>query len=364
MPFDHGSVTLTIFELGSRLPEDYVAKFAAFAAGTLDSVTDELQVGWVSGRHLLENTIDASTVIQGDACLVTLRKAVRKIPASLLNSMLRREELIWQKAHEAQFVPGKVKRELRDEILEKNLQKFPPAVSGIPIAIDPDANLLYAATGSQSQTDELVGAFMRTLDVEPLPFTPQLILQRDFDTALADFPTLELKKGVESYPTIGRDFLTYLWFLNESGGRIPHPDFGDFEIALDGPLCFAGDDPACNGAAETVVKKGENPLRSAEAKAAFAVGKKLKKAKLMVVLEDKVWTCTFDADRFVFGSLRLPEGEKLDADSVTAERMANLYEFKCAIEAAFKQFAAMMLGNDAERGMENIRVWAMDREGV
>ena len=53
MPFDRGSITFTIFELPDAVPENIVDLFAARKAGTLDSVSDEPQIGWVTGHHLL-----------------------------------------------------------------------------------------------------------------------------------------------------------------------------------------------------------------------------------------------------------------------------------------------------------------------
>lgn len=364
MPFDRGAITMTIFELPAGLPTDYLERFAAKAAGTLDSVTEDIQAGWVSGRCLLETAIDASTSIAGDGCMVTLRKAVRRIPASLLAAMLKREEIIWRKANEKDYTPGAVRRELRAEIVEKNIQKFPPSISGTTLWIDPETGAIYVSAVSQSAIDEVIGAFVSTMEVEPLPFDPELLLQRNFGKACAEFPALELKKGVPAGSFIGRDFLTWLWYFHEAGGMFRSDEIGDVEISLDGPLSFAGDDPECNGSAETVVKKGENPLRSAEAKAAFEVGKKLRKAKLLIARDTQMWSCNFDADRFNFSSLRLPEGEKLESDLAMAERLENLDVFKRIMELAFNTFAKAMLGSDSAKEAAAVREWASRLEGV
>ncbi|MEA4863477.1 MAG: recombination-associated protein RdgC [Victivallaceae bacterium] len=364
MPFDRGAITMTIFELPAGLPEDYLARFSDKAAGTLDSVTEELQAGWVSGRCLLETTIDSTTSIAGDGCMVTLRKAVRRIPAGLLTAMLKREEIVWRKANEKDYTPGGVRRELRAEIIEKNIQKFPPSVSGTTMWIDPATGAIYVSAVSQNAIDEIIGAFVSTMEVEPLPFDHELLLRRNFDKSCAEFPAIELKKGVPAGSFIGRDFLTWLWFFHESGGVFHSDEIGDVEISLDGPLSFAGDDPECNGSAETVVKKGENPLRSAEAKAAFEVGKKLRKAKLLIARDTQMWSLNFDADRFNFSSLRLPEGEKLDFDSSMAERLENLDVFKRIVELAFNTFAKAMLGPDGAKEAAAVREWASHLEGV
>ncbi len=364
MSFDHGSFTVTIFELPEALPDNYLELFAAHRAGTLDSVTDEMQVGWVSGKHLLETRIEESTTVYGGGCFLTLRKAVRKIPTALLNAMCKREEDIWMRANEAEFVSKKVKREIKEDILENNLQKFPPAVSGIPLVIDLASNLVYLGTASTSQIDEVIGMFQQSCQVEPIQIAPPEILTREFNKTCTDLPGLELANVPFNEPNAGRDFLTFLWYYNEIGGMLEHPEYGSFQVALDGPLTFSGDNPECNGAAETTVKKGENPLRSAEAKAALQVGKKLKKCRLSIVHEEQVWSCTFDADRFAFGSLKLPEGEKLDADSVLQERLFSMRIFTAAIYELFKLYAGIMLGADKEKELAKMRNWMAEREGV
>ena len=364
MSFERGTFAVTIFELPDKLPDDYIERFAARKAGTLDSVTDELQVGWVSGRHLLENNITEETISAGIGCRVTLRKAVRKIPASLLNAMCSREELIWMRANESDFVPSRVKKELKEEILEKNLQKFPRAVSGIPAVIDMATDTLYICTGSTAQLDEFLMEFNETLHLDPVPFAPAGMTEELAGCSVGDIPSLELVKGALDEPNVNRDFLTALWYFNETGRTAKHPEFGEFEIAVDGPLVFANDEDGCNGAAEISVKNGENPLRSAEAKAALSVGKKLRKAKISLVRGDEVWSCVFDADKFNFSGMKLPEGEKLDQDSVFGERLLSCYIFKSGIAAFFRLYAEMMLGVNREKEVAAIQRWAAEHDGV
>ena len=92
MPFDRGSITFSMFDLAGDIPEDFAAMFASAKAGTLDSVTAEPQLGWVTGRHLLDTAIDEASAQIGGSYYLTLRQAQRKIPASLLNALCRREE--------------------------------------------------------------------------------------------------------------------------------------------------------------------------------------------------------------------------------------------------------------------------------
>ena len=160
-----------------------------------------------------------------------------------------------------------------------------------------------------------------------------------------------------------RDFLTWLWFFSEEkGGKIKVDGEGDFESMVEGPLTFAFPNSEAKGAAESSVKKGGCPQVSAEAKAALAVGKKLKKCKLTIVRGPEIWAGTFDADKFAFTGLNLPEGEEMERNSRFAERVDKLHTLAKVMEAYFKLFAESLTGDERPALEKGIRKWAQDRE--
>ena len=148
--------------------------------------------------------------------------------------------------------------------------------------------------------------------------------------------------------------------------------------ALANPLRGVGGKPAVHGIVEfpgcrqqtdasllDQVKKGDSPLRSSEAKAAVAVGKKLKKAKLSLTREKQVWSGTFDADQFAFGSFKLPEGDALtNEDEIFAERVQNLIVFREAMTLYFRKFAETMMGLEFPKFENEIREWAKNRDAI
>ena len=91
MPFDRGTFSLSILKLTGDLPSDALEKLDAMKAGKLDEVKDEQQVGWVSGRHLLERRIDEETAFLGGHIYLNLRTAQRKVPSALLNAEAKME---------------------------------------------------------------------------------------------------------------------------------------------------------------------------------------------------------------------------------------------------------------------------------
>ena len=112
MPFDRGSFTFAMFEIPGDLPEDFLELFASKKAGPLDAVTAEPQLGWVTGRHLLDTVIDEASAGIGGCYYLTLRQAVRKMPASLLNAICKREEQAYMRANNLEYVSSKVKKQI------------------------------------------------------------------------------------------------------------------------------------------------------------------------------------------------------------------------------------------------------------
>ena len=365
MPFDRGSITFSMFDISGDIPENFAEMFAASKAGTLDSVTAEPQLGWVTGQHLLDTNIDEGSAQCGGSYYLTLRQAVRKIPASLLNALCRREEQAFLAANPGRdYVSGKDKKRIKEDVIERHINKMPPALSGVSMVLEPHDKYLYLGTGSQSQIDLFIENFYRITKMEPLQLTPALILEREFQTTCAAFPALKLNDSpaVPADPQVGRDFLTWLLYYSESVGKLTFEN-NEFDIMLEAPLVLLDENEA-RGAGETTVKKGDSPLRGAEVKAALEVGKKLKKAKFTLTRDDNsVWCGTFDADNFVFGSFKLPEGEEMNPDEIFADRVRALATFRQVLVEYFKLYASAMLA-DRDAVERDMREWINNREAI
>lgn len=55
MPFENGPFTVALFSLSQDLPENYMDLLNASRAGDVDLVKDEPEIGWTSGRCLLDS---------------------------------------------------------------------------------------------------------------------------------------------------------------------------------------------------------------------------------------------------------------------------------------------------------------------
>ncbi|OGV37820.1 MAG: hypothetical protein A2X48_08135 [Lentisphaerae bacterium GWF2_49_21] len=362
MSFERGSFALTILRLPEKLPNDALELFESKAAGKLDNVKDEQSVGWVSGRHLLESSINEGTALCGGHFYLNLRTAQRKIPASLLNAECRKEELAYMQMNKLLFVPNKVRRQIKKDIEEKRIMSMPPMISGIPFVIDKTSGMLYLGTSSPKKMDTFLSFFQDTFKMEPVQVGIYDMMFRMFKQDVDALRPVRFSKNCKAESNPGRDFVTWLWFYSEEmGGKLKTKDFGEFEIMIEGPITFALSDEA-EGSGETVVRKG-NPLRSAEAKAALDVGKKIKKAKFTLARDKEIWSGSIDADLLTFSGLKLPEGEKLDdPGSVFAERVNLLHIFQNVVQEYFRLFASSVRGEKWSKDEADILKWSTEKK--
>lgn len=362
MPFDNGTVNATIFTFENELPNNLLECLHSRRAGSLDTVKDEVQTGWVSGRHLLDNRIEEDNAHRGEFYHIALRNASRKIPSAYLNALCKQEEDIYVKANNLEWAPRKVKKSIKEDIIEKHLMQMPPTLSGIPVVISPVEKLIFAGASSEAQIDLFIENFLKCTAIEPLQFTPGMLLagKNTNETAL---PKISFAENKEDEPCIGRDFLTWLWFFGETEGKIEDEQFGSFDVMIEGPLTFAYASDS-QGAGETVLKKGDFPQRSAEAKAALLSGKKLKKAKVSITRNQEVWSGNFDADKFAFGSLALPDGEAQDDEGRFEERMQSMVVLTKALAGYFNTFVEKISSPDFVEYQKKIQQWVLDRDEI
>ena len=88
----------------------------------------------------------------------------------------------------------------------------------------------------------------------------------------------------------------------------------------------------------------------------------IKKAKVQFVRGEEVWAFTFDADEFVFRSLKLPQTETFDRVGKFQERMVLLETFRQTFFHLFSEFVKERdNSNDWKETKAAMRKWVADR---
>ena len=363
MGFDRGNMTCRVCLLPQPLPQDFLERLAENKAGSLEHVTDEPTWGWVTGRFLLETEITEETCKFGSYYHICLRQAERKIPASLLNAECKLEELVQMRARKVDHLNRKALKEIKEEIKERLLPTMPPQVSGIYAAIDPVAGMMYITATSAKQLDLFSGFFAKAAGFDPLPMTPDNLAQVKYGVDPLSVPAINISPSLEDVDgatgLLGENFLTWLWFFQETHeGILPPTRLGDFSLLVDGPLTFVAEG---SGSYESSLRKG-TPTNSAEARSAMMVGKKLRSAKLVLARnQGEEWSCMLDASQFILKGLKLPDGEAMDPVDIFTERMANLDIFRQMLFELFHLYLNTV--NDPAKRAEyqkNVKKWVQD----
>lgn len=338
MSFESGSMTFRMFYLQQLLPKDHVERFARRAAPPIKTLGDTPIHGWVTGRHLLDTQINKDTAFLAGYLRLSLMRAERKIPESLLRAECRMEELARMMAEGRAELDRKTRSEIRKEIEARLLPTMPPQLKGMGLVHLPESQEVFVEATSDKQVDALEASFRETLGFGLVPATPQNAAAKRLHIDVRDIAASSFSPDCEDEAAdnnIGEDFLTWLWFYSETrGGIIKLPTGGDFAIMIEGPLTFILEG---QGAHETVLRRG-SPEISVEAKISLLGGKKLRKARLLLARGKDTWQVTLDADQFIFRGLKLPEGEKLEPVSRFQERMTSLSTFTTAFLEIYDRF--------------------------
>jgi len=355
MSFESGSMTFRMFYLQQLLPKDYVERFARRAAPPIKTLGDTPIHGWVTGRHLLDTNINKDTAFWAGYLRLSLMRAERKIPESLLRAECRMEELARMMAEGRAELDRKTRSEIRKEIEARLQPTMPPQLKGMALVHLPESHDVFAEATSDKQVDALEAGFRETLGFGLIPVSPQNAAAKRQHLDVRDITPSSFSPDCEDDTADnnpGQDFLTWMWFYSETrSGLIKLPSGGDFAIMIEGPLTFVLEG---QGAHETVLRRG-TPELSVEAKIALLGGKKLRKARLLLSRGKDTWQVTLDADQFIFRGLKLPEGEKLEPISRFQERMTSLSTFTTAFLEIYDRFLK-------ERTDE--KVWKKTREAI
>lgn len=362
MSFEKGSLSFRMFFAQRDFVEEDVEKFAAAAFPPLDSLLEDEIHGWVAGRHILDRNINDETAYLGGYLRLTLTQAKKTVPSSLLAAECAVEEMAVMEAEDKQFLNQQARSAIKSDIKERLLPDMPPQLKGIDFVFDERSHMIYCSATSEKQLDAFVLSLMQTTGVVAQVADPENIAKKteniDVEQWLPASFSKEMDDGMVD-GAAGREFLMWLWYSSEKRGGLANiPDVGEVAFMVEGPLTFVMEG---KGAHEMTLRKGE-PMLSPETKTALISGKKLKKAKIQFVRGDEAWACTFDADDFVFRSLKLPQTETIERIGKFQERMILLETFRKMFFFLFCDFIKER--NDASAWKETklaMQKWVADR---
>ena len=156
MALSQGSASFRLFQFDAKLdPDDLLAACAADALPPLPlaGLRETAISGWSSPRYYTDGEINDDTCRAGKFVHLSLVKAERKIPKSLLNAYCRAEEVALMREKGIDSVNRATRQQIKEAVAKQLLPKMQPTLKGIDLAIDLERSLLYtdAKTDRQAQ---------------------------------------------------------------------------------------------------------------------------------------------------------------------------------------------------------------------
>ena len=317
MGLQKGKTNLTVCKIDSskwETQEELLAAASRRAAPPLNIAECFKEgIGFASGKILLSDEITPETSLIDGTILLNIRRTGHKIDSGLLKAEIQREEAAFMKANNQDFVSRFARKKIKQDVTDKLRKDARLAVRGIEFAITDDF-VLIAANG-EKDIDSVLMLLGKDLGLNARQAMAgtDVTHRRMFLTWLF----AELQK---------EEFLTAVGWSMEGPLELVAKDRGEQEIR-------------CTKARI----EGELVTKSEEFDQMLRGQKLLKKAKLSIVKEKRVWEFTFNADDWTFSGLELPQGDREEF----AARIASMQELHGELELLFniwKQKYELSLG--------------------
>lgn len=157
---------------------------------------------------------------------------------------------------------------------------------------------------------------------------------------------------------VGKEFLTWLWFLSETDPVIDLSGNRAVEIEILGPLLL----DANFGDARSTALKGESAGLSAEAGTSLREGKKLRRARIKLNVEGVEWTASLDGETMGVTGLSVPSSGKLPFSESLRLRTDYILDFESLLTELVNFFLDRRL--DEKRWaaeLKKIHAWAVEK---
>ena len=341
MSLTQAAASFRVFQFDARLDASILKAFAENAIPPLETLNEEPLVGWATPRFLVDRDIDDDTCHAGKFLHLSLAKAQRKIPKSLLTAYCRMEEIAYMKENQLSFVNRKTRQMIKEAVRKRMLPKMPPVLTGSDVAIDLDRSLLYTDAKSDGQLDLIATAFAQAARTALVPLDSAGAAQRLFDVRTDELAPVSFSPEPNGDFVVndpGLDFLTWLYYrfrTEQAEFQLPGAGAPRASVVLDGPVTLGLE---AQGAFSIALRNG-TPLLGRECRSALLGGKKVSSIKLQLTLGEETYTAIVSAPSFAITGLKLPPVDAdRDANATFADRMRFLQTFADAFYGLYGLF--------------------------
>ena len=339
-----GPLTFSRFMVMGELPSDFSEminrQLRQYAFQDLAGSSEEKTMGWTSVENVLDTDFRQASYAWGDYLLFSLRVDRRTVPPSLLKIRALEAEKHYLKETGRKKVDKIAREEIREGVRQDLLSHGQPTPSFYEVCWSVSQGVLLLTCLSEKVMQDFQDLFKASFELGPCPFVPwdPQVIDRVTAAKIAVWETADAK--VNDLKSLGREFLTWLWFKSEErNGMIMVPGGGETEIHFVRRLVLESGDGEY---AESVVCQGMHADLK-EGREALRQGKKIREARLQLTRDAATWEFTFKADRFQFQSLKMPVVMDLDEeDNRDGRVLERIYLIEAVIRSMDQLFALFL----------------------
>lgn len=378
MAFASGNVSMQRFFLSGKpfdaADDRFMAMLNEYAFGRRGGSDPNVQSGWISGRHLFDHELTAEKIVFGRYVHLALRVDSLKVPGAVARSMMRMEEEAALQASGRAFLTKTEQRMAREagklRIEQETKSGAYRRIAAYPVLIDLEAGGVLLGNTGASAGERLIELFGNTFSRALLPADPDQLATRGLGAdsrALEQLRPFYLTTPPDGYDAdglslagvqfLGREFLTWLWFLIDtqqtSALRLRSND--EVAIMIDRTLRLE----CAFGMTGADVITADAPAGLPEARSALAIGKLPTKAGLLLGSPAGEFGFALDGPRMTVTGLVLPEGERTDDPRAAIEQRFELcFDCLALLDTLYELFLRRRIRADWSQVQSEMSAWA------
>lgn len=355
MGFEASTCSITRFRVVDAVPEtlwqELENRLKQFAFLSIDDMPEMSASGWVAFEDM-RDTAWLLSPNKGPYILFSLRRDTRRIPAALIRKnmadALDKEKQERKERGLSAFVSNERRKELREQVLLHLRSRFLPVPAYFNVLWNKEDNEVWLASTSAGIIDAFMDLFRRTFDVfleQITPHTLALALHPKEEKSIATVAPTSFNGGdagsVLGTPdsVLGREFLTWLWFMSERRERFPERILPHL-LDMDGRITVQGRDQHETAAVSSAAYQLD------EARVGLLRGKYVTRARLRIGTPYQEYRLTLSGNDFAISGLWTPTPVKdpdADPDAQLLEKISHMEDAVRLLNSLYRQFLALRL---------------------
>jgi hypothetical protein len=380
MPFLAGSLAFERFRVSgfedTKFEEQHVEVLSNYAGGQLElGSQDAVQIGFLGGRHVLDQSFDQGKNIVNGALHCSVRIDTNQVPASLKKAWMQMELA----ARAAENDSGRPTRQQRQEAKEAVEQRsLAEAASGkfrkmqhYPLLWDLPGQRLYFAGSGSAVIGHSLELLERAFSVETSRITAGT-LALEWATINDKFSELDdavpaqfvpemshsdlawLGSDLNNKDFLGNEFLVWLWWkLANDTDSFTLLDQSEITVMMNKTLTL--ECPLGENGKESI--SAESPMHLPEAIRALQSGKLPRKSGLTLIRHGTQYDLTVQAESFSISAAKIHVDEEADPYDTDA-RIDAIREMNETLDLLFSYFCSLRIPAKAWKAeLRGIQSW-------